>query len=63
PDPVCGRIGCPGRGPLGRSDLGSVPGIGPRLPPVGIGGRTGAGGRGAGVLPAAGLAPIGCVPG
>jgi hypothetical protein len=64
PWPDCGRIGCPGRGPLGRSLPGVVPGIGPRLPPVGIGGRTGTAGRTDGdVAPAAGRAAAGCVPG
>lgn len=60
PWPVCERMGCPGRGPLGRSLRGSVPGRGPRLPPVGTGGRGGIVGLGAGVVaPAAGRAPAG----
>ena len=64
PWPDCGRIGCPGRGPLGRSLPGTVPGTGPRLPPVGIGGRGGTVGRDAGVVaPAAGRALAGCAPG
>jgi len=64
PWPDCGRIGCPGRGPLGRSLPGAVPGTGPRFPPVGMGGRTGVVGRDEGeVAPAAGRAPAGCVPG
>ena len=59
----CGRMGCPGRGPVGRPLPGTVPGIGPRFPPVGIGGRGGDGGRDEGVVaPAAGRAAIGCEP-
>src|SRR5580700_7148006 len=70
PPDCCGRIGCPGRGPLGR-EPGVVPGTGPRLPegkgprfPVGRGGRAGAAGR-APAAPgaaAAGRAPTGCAP-
>src|SRR6516164_7999288 len=56
-------MGCPGRGPVGRPLPGTVPGIGPRFPPVGIGGRGGAGGRCVGVArPAAGRAAIGWEP-
>ena len=71
PPDCCGRIGCPGRGPLGR-EPGVVPGTGPRLPdgkgprfPVGRGGRAGAAGR-APAAPgaaAAGRAPTDCTPG
>src|SRR2546430_2408081 len=51
-------MGCPGRGPWRCVPV--VPGRGPRLPPVGMGGREGAG-RVAGAAAAGRTAP-GCLP-